>query len=383
MPIKRASATRETGRRRDKDEDEDRYAYDEDEDEPRGRRRRGRDDDEDEEREERSRSRRSRDDDDEEDDRPRRSRRRDEDDEEDEDDRPRARRSRRDEDDEDEDRPRSRRSRDEDEEDDRGRPRSSRRRRDSDDDDDEPRGRGRGRGRDDDRDEDEPRSRVKRRARDDDDDDRDRGRGRRVAASVNEGWQGADRTQSASGDYAPSFKLEKDKDHVIKFLDDHPYASYRLHWIERKGKKSFVCPENPDDPRSPRCPLCDAGDKTRAQHSFNIVELTDGMKPAVSSWDVGVRVLNKLKKINSDNRIGPLTEPYFVVSRTGTGTNADTTINPIKERDLWDDWNVEELTDKELAALRKKRYDKSFVDVPSPKQLADLADEFTRYDDRS
>lgn len=199
---------------------------------------------------------------------------------------------------------------------------------------------------------------------------------------MNDGWAGAKRTQAASGDFAANFKLDKEKEYVIRFLDDAPYATYRQHWLERSGKKSFVCPEDPDDDQSPRCPLCDAGDKTRAQYSFNIIDLTGGGKPQVFSWDVGIRLLNKLEKINKDPRIGPLSANYFAVSRTGTGTNADTQLSPIKERDLWDDYKVEELTEEELEALEKKGYDKSIIDVPSKTQLRDLADELTRYDDR-
>lgn len=372
MPIKRGSATKERdddrprGRRRD--EDEDRYAYDDEDDEPRGRSRSRRDDDEDERDERPSRSRRSRDDD------------------EDEDDRPRSRRSSRDEEDED-DRPRQRsRARDDDDDDDRGRGtdrgRSSRRRDDDDDADDRrpaERSRGRGRSREDDEDE-RPRGRVKRRS--DRDDDRGDRRDREPSSAVRGGWDGASRTQSLSGDYADNFKMDADKEYVIKFVDDEPYASYRLHWLERSGKKSFVCPEDPDDPKSVRCPLCDAGDKTRAQYGFNIIDLTGGHKPEVKSWDVGVRMLNKLKKINSDPRNGPLSANYFLAVRTGKGTNSDTNISPIKERDLWDDYKVEELSEDELEDLAKKGYDRSIIDVPSKTQLRELADELTRYDDR-
>lgn len=174
--------------------------------------------------------------------------------------------------------------------------------------------------------------------------------------------------------------MEGDAVYVIRFLGDAPYATYRQHWLERSGKKSFVCPEDPDDKDGPRCPLCDAGDKTRAQYAFNVIDLTDGAKPQVFSWDVGIRLKNKLEKINNDPRIGPLSANYFAVSRTGKGTNADTQLSPIKERDLWDDYKVEELSEAELERL--KGYDKSIIDVPSSSQLRSLADELLRYDDR-
>jgi hypothetical protein len=362
MPVKRASDRRESaddnGRRgssRRSDED-DRYAYKDDErdDDDRSRRRRSRDDDDDERDERPARRSRDRDDDDDDDRRDRRSSRRRDDDEEEDDDRGRgrsSRRSSRDDDDEEDDR-RSRRSasRDDDDRDSDRRPR---------------------------RDRDDDRRGVKRR----DDDDR-RGRDERGGGSsaVREGWGGAHKTRDQAGDFASSFKMENDKTYVVKFLDDAPYASFRQHWIDRSGKRSFVCPEDPDDPDSPRCSLCDAGDKVRAQYSFNIVVLEEDAKPTVKSWDVGIRLFQKFERIHKDDRIGPLTRPYFAVSRTGKGTNADTQLSPIKDRDLWDDYGIEELTDGEIDKLMRKRYDRSIIEVPSRRQLKELAEEFSKYD---
>lgn len=222
---------------------------------------------------------------------------------------------------------------------------------------------------------------MKRRS-DRDDGDRGDRRERKASSAVRGGWEGAARTQSLSGDYASTFKMDEDKDYVVRFLEDAPYASYRLHWVDRSGKRSFVCPEDPDDPDSPRCPLCDAGDKTRAQYAFNIIDLTGGQKPVVLSWDMGVRLKTKLEKIHKDPRNGPLSDHYYVAKRTGKGTNSDTNVAPIKERDLWDDYHVEELTDDELDTLATRVYDRSIIEVPSRKQLQELADEFSRYDDR-
>lgn len=200
---------------------------------------------------------------------------------------------------------------------------------------------------------------------------------------MNEGWAGAHKTRDQSSDYASNFKTEVDAKYVIRFLDDRPYASYRQHWLERSGKRSFVCPEDPDDDTTPRCPLCDAGDKARAQYAFNVVVLDEDQKPTIKSWDVGIKLFQKFERTHKDERIGPLNDPYFEVCRTGKGGTSDTALVPIKERDLFADYGIEPFTEREFEALQAKGYDKSIVDAPGISQLKELAKELLRYDDRS
>lgn len=199
---------------------------------------------------------------------------------------------------------------------------------------------------------------------------------------MNSGWAGAKKTQDQSSDYAANFKTDVDEKYLIRFLDDEPYASYRQHWLERSGKRSFVCPEDPDDDSTPRCPLCDAGDKPRAQYAFNIVLLEEDQKPRTLSWDVGIKLKQKFERLHKDPKIGPLNNPYFEVCRTGKGGTSDTAVVPVKERDLWDDFGVEPFTEREFEDLQRKGYDKSIVDAPGISQLKELAKELTRYDDR-
>ena len=194
------------------------------------------------------------------------------------------------------------------------------------------------------------------------------------------GWKGAKQTRDESSDFAPTLKFESGETVVIRFLEDEPYASYHQHWVERQGKRSFVCPEDRNDPKSPRCPLCDVGAERRAQYSFNVVVLEGDSRPVIKSWDVGVRLLKKLETINADKKIGPLTATYFAVTKTGKGTQSDTTPVPVKERDLWDDYEVEPLTEKEFDSLYRKRFDASIVQVPSMQTLRELAKDMTKYD---
>lgn len=200
---------------------------------------------------------------------------------------------------------------------------------------------------------------------------------------MNSGWAGAKKTKDQSSDYAQNFKTDVDVSYVIRFADDGPYAAYRQHWLERSGKRSFVCPEDPDDDKSPRCPLCDVGDKPRAQYAFNVIVMEEDGKPVVRSWDVGIKLFQKFERIAKDPKYDGLNGLYFEVVRTGgKGGSSDTALNPIKERDLYEDFRIEPLTEREFEDLVRKGYDKTIVNIPGVSELKALAKELTKYDDR-
>jgi hypothetical protein len=333
LPIRKRRDTEEKPRsRRDDDEDEDRYAP-RDEDEDRGRRRRPRDEDDDDE------------------ERPARRRTRARDDEDDEEDRPRRRRSVRPRDDDEDDEPK----------------RGGLRRRSSRDDDEE--------------DDDRP---ARRRHREDDDDDEDRPRSSRgskdtAPAAVKKGWDGAREVADSTSSFANQLKLKEGEPQVIRFLEDEPYAAYKVHWLHRKGKRSFTCIDNPE--RDVKCPLCDLGDRARAMYAFNVAVLDPDKKPSVVSWDIGIRLFNQIEKKHKDPKIGPITAPYFAVTRTGKNTQAVTVLEAIKDRDLLDDWDIEPLSKSELRSLKGKLYDRSIVEVQPRKALKEIAAEQSTYDE--
>lgn len=188
------------------------------------------------------------------------------------------------------------------------------------------------------------------------------------------GWSGAHRTKEASSDFADELKL--DDEHVlIKFLEDEPLVSYRQHWVERDGKKSFTCLE--DD-----CPLCDIGDRPAGKYAFNVLLLSDG-EPVNKLWIVGTRLVNTLEAYAEDTKTGPLTKHYWSVNRTGnkgkkSGGNVQTNLQMVKERDLQEDWEIEPLEDDILDLYRKKSFDiDSAVQYQTRKQLRDIAKELS------
>jgi hypothetical protein len=60
------------------------------------------------------------------------------------------------------------------------------------------------------------------------------------ARVIRRGWGAADAVKHADSPFAQRLRLMDDPI-VIKFLEDEPYASFRQHWIERSGQKSFTC----------------------------------------------------------------------------------------------------------------------------------------------
>lgn len=199
--------------------------------------------------------------------------------------------------------------------------------------------------------------------RDDDDDDDERPK---RPTGVRKGWGGARRTKEMSSDFPEELKVMEEAA-LLKFLEDEPFASYRQHWIEREGKKSFTCLE--DD-----CPLCDIGDRPAGRYAFNVLLLSEG-EPVNKVWVVGNRLEGTLENYAKDKKTGPLTRLYWSISRTGKGSNTQYNIAPVKERDLPEDWDVEPLEDEVIAKYVKQCWDDSAVSVQTRKQLQAIADE--------
>jgi len=150
---------------------------------------------------------------------------------------------------------------------------------------------------------------------------------------VQVGWAKAKEVQAkAAKSYATDFKFEEDVQ-LIKFLSPEP-MSFAQHWVQRTGKKSFVCLGTTE------CPLCRAGNKADNKFAFSIVNLMDE-DPKVQLMTVGLRLCGQLEKLNSDPKTGPLDRMFWAVSKSGQGTKTSYSIMPVKERDLPDDWDLD------------------------------------------
>lgn len=268
-------------------------------------------------------------------------------------------RRRRDEDDRDE-RPRRPARRVDDEE----RPRS--RRRDEDDEDERP---ARSRRRDE---EERPRSRRRR-----DDEDEERGSGRRAdrdRGEANSGWDAAKAVVAESSGFATPQKFTS-KPIVVKLLDDAPFDSYRTHWLEdAKGRKKYRCLKSD-------CPLCDPfGDETNGSAiHFNIVSFEDPDTPRFAYIEAGARLARALDNLGQDERYDGLSDPklYVAISVTGPKKNPEYQVKDVKERDLYDDWDIDPLTDEDYERFERKRYTGPVEPLPTRRELQDLIKELT------
>jgi len=147
------------------------------------------------------------------------------------------------------------------------------------------------------------------------------------------GWAAAKKVQAkVAKTYANDFKFEEDVQ-LIKFLSPEPMI-FSQHWVQRTGKKSFVCLG------TTQCPLCRAGNKAENKFAFSVVNLTDE-EPSVQLMTVGMRLCGQLEKLNADPKTGPLDRMYWAVSKSGQSTKTSYSIMPVKERDLPEDWDLD------------------------------------------
>lgn len=199
-------------------------------------------------------------------------------------------------------------------------------------------------------------------------DDEDEAPRKPQARQITRGWGAADRVKNADSAFAQRLKVGEEPV-IIKFIEDEPYASYRQHWVERSGQKSFTCIADLD-PKG--CPLCDSGNRPSTRFAFNVALLESGTDAVIKSYEVGPRVIDQLKNFHTDPRQGPLTKHYWAVSRTGKGTTSATNHQLVKERDLEEEWNIDILTEADLRDLRAQSYGPDIIQIPERKALQSI-----------
>lgn len=166
----------------------------------------------------------------------------------------------------------------------------------------------------------------------------------KVGTTVQKGWDAVDSTIATPvGDFPTDFRFTEEPV-LVKFLEDEPFAVYEQHWIERpKGKKSFVC-------IGETCPMCDIlGDKPRGKFAFNIVVLS-GETQGLQILTAPPLLVRQLRKINEDDRKGPLSREFWEISRLGTGPTTSYTLNFVRGRDLAEEWSLDPNTVQETIA---------------------------------
>lgn len=187
----------------------------------------------------------------------------------------------------------------------------------------------------------------------------------RKARVIRGGWGSVEQAKTADSPFAQRLKVVEDPI-IIKFLEDEPYATYRQHWVERQGQKSFTCIADIDP--SGDCPLCKSGNRPSTRFAFNVILVSPDMEAMLKSYEVGPRVIDQLKNFHTDPRQGPLSKHYWAVSRSGKGATSATNHQLVKERDL-EEWQIDALEESDLKVFSKQAYTSDIIQIPARKDL--------------
>jgi hypothetical protein len=217
-----------------------------------------------------------------------------------------------------------------------------------------------------------------RRSRDDDDDEPRRGRSRRdeeppkrAKAQAKGGWDTVE-TNRASRFSNPGQIKVKDKEILLKFLEEEPFASYGQHWV---GQRSYTCGMNAD---YQKCPLCAVGNPCRYIALFNIVEMDSGEN---RFWEVGPEATKTLMEFNEESRTSPLNKDglYFAAKRFKKDNGFyGFKIERVKEDELEDEFELEPLEDDELDEALDNLFTSDVIQVNTLAELRAAAKEDDR-----
>jgi hypothetical protein len=155
--------------------------------------------------------------------------------------------------------------------------------------------------------------------------------------SVQAGWGAADALLKPKDSAYPNDFKFSDNAQLVRFLEDEPFSVYYQHWIDREGKKSFVCLG--DDAEG--CPLCDVlGDKPRGKFAFNVLVVSDET-PSVQILTAPPTFARQLRAASDDPKRGPLTKYYWAISRQGSGPQTTYTLDRVRATDLAEEWELD------------------------------------------
>lgn len=187
---------------------------------------------------------------------------------------------------------------------------------------------------------------------------------------VLEGWDAAEKSVTAKGDYPTELKFTEGEFQIVKFLDPNgPFAIYKQHFLQQKteGKRSFVC-------LGPNDPLCTKlGHKPEDKKAFTIANLSAPGGPIRQMIVASPRLFKTLHAAHFSPQ-GPLTKNYWAISRTGKMQQTVYHLTPVKARDLAEDWNITNVEEIEQAIADMKPYERSVIKENTWEELDVIAD---------
>lgn len=192
--------------------------------------------------------------------------------------------------------------------------------------------------------------------------------------TVSSGW-GAPKQERRERVQAPYLKLHENGKRIVKLLTESPSLNYFEHFVNSTGKR-YICPGRVV------CALCKAGHKASYRFMMNVVDM--GEPEVVCTWTFGNEVAQQLQAFAEDEVTSPLDREnlYFQVyhikveGRKAPGTK----VLPLKARDLQEDYNVEPLTESEIAELSENLYGNETLFFWSDNKIEEAAQDLTPKD---
>lgn len=232
------------------------------------------------------------------------------------------------------------------------------------------------------------RARPARHDDDDDDDEKPTARSRRQGGGLPPGLKvgltGATELAQSSGG-AERLQLQPEPI-LIKCLENGPFVSFRQHWVGSAGgaNRPYTCV-------GAHCPLCEAGDNNPAKTFwFNVLQLSGtSAGPVNKVLPLGQRAFRAWSKLATGRgeEEAHFDQGFWAINRTGKQGQSQTNFQPVKQRDLEEDWP--ELEDsfsfEDLPAIlksaRKEMFDHTVVQVTPVKELRRIAEYLTSDED--
>lgn len=232
-----------------------------------------------------------------------------------------------------------------------------------------------------------PRRGSSRRARNEDEAPR-RGRGGgggepAPTRQAQRGWAGSKRTREETADYADRYKLTELDFDLIAFAENEPFDSAPRHFINDrgyKGQRAFICPGK----KGPyKCPICATGEKPMPVDYFNIAvfdtnpESDTFGQAEMKVWECGPGYSTEIKTQEDSRAVGgDLTSCYFEVKGVKKGNSKATQleINPVRVRDLKEEWGIDPLSDAEWGELYVDLKGSEYVQYSPERVLQEAAD---------
>jgi hypothetical protein len=186
--------------------------------------------------------------------------------------------------------------------------------------------------------------------------------------AVQSGWDAAAKS-TISADYPQELKFSEGEFQIIKFLDPNgPFAVYKQHFLQQKteGKRSYLS-------LGPNDPLCvKLGSKPEDKKAFTIANLSVPGNPQRQMLIASPRLFKTLHAQHF-SPAGPLTKNYWAISRTGKMQQTVYHLNPIKARDLAEDWGITNIEEIEKTISEMKPYERSVLKEPTWEELEEIA----------